>query len=496
MSDVPIVKLTNSKGSNVLDILRRIWQDTLQIIEISPQDNFFILNGDSLSALKMLYQIKKVLGVELRITDIYQNPTLSQLAKLISSNATAGSYITLSKEARLDNDIKALPGQPKNPPVAILLTGVTGFIGRFLLRRLLDNYKQSKIYCLIRASSRQHATARLKDTLSRWDLLLKGDEARLVAIPGDIAKPHLGLDAGDYKHLAETVDTIFHCATKVNHLENYATAKAVNVDRVNDLLRLATTHHPKCLNWISTLAIFNSQGQPEDRIIDEETTISAENHLEANGYEASKWVAEKIILMAQDRSIPCNVYRLGLVWADSKKGRFDPQQREYRVLKSCLLMGCGINDYVYEVQPVPVDYVANAISLLAEQNPQGGKIFHIGGAKGSVINICDNLDYPPNQTLRPLSWFNWIKKVQIFHDQGYILPVVPFIEFVFSMDQEAFKDHQMNAKKNCPLYDWEKTRKRLELAGIETPVFDHKMIKLALDYILTHDLDVRLPSTF
>lgn len=478
------------KNADLLDLLKQIWQDALQIAQIGQHDNFFMLGGDSLNALKMLYQIKKLLGVELRITDIYQNPTLSQLTALIGGNAAAEEYIVLTREAKLDDNIKALPGRPKNPAVAILLTGATGFIGRFLLRRLLDDYEQSKIYCLVRASSQQHAAARLKDTLSQWDLWRRGDEDRLVAIPGDISKPRLGLNPDDYRYLAETVDTIFHCATSVNHLQNYASAKAANVDSINELLRLVTTQRPKFLNFISTLAVFNSQGQPKGRVVDEESPISTENHLAANGYETSKWVAEKIILLAQDRGIPCNIYRLGLVWADSKKGRFDPQQREFRVLESCLLASCGITDYAYEVQPIPVDYVVDAISLLAEQNPQGGQIFHIGGTEGSVMNICTCMDDLPNKSLKPLSWFNWIKEVQTLHDQGRTLPVVPFVEFVFSMNKNEFENYQMNIKQSRTLYDWKKTRQELELSGLETPVFDRKMIRLALEYILTHSTSI------
>lgn len=482
----PALVPVERKDSGVIDLLRQIWQDTLEIKQIGLHDDFFKLGGHSLTALKMLHQVKELLGAELRITDTYQNPTLSQLAALIGGDATTEEYVALAQEASLDDDIESLPGRPKNPPAAILLTGATGFIGRFLLRRLLDDNEQSKIYCLVRASSQQHAAARLKDTLSQWDLWRRGDEDRLVAIPGDIVKPRLGLNADDYRYLAEAVDSIFHCATSVNHLENYATAKAANVDSVNDLLRLATTKRPKLLNFISTLSVFNSQGQPEGRVVDEASPISAENHLAANGYETSKWVAEKIISLAQDRAVRCNIYRLGLVWADSEKGRFDAQQREYRVLESCVLAGCGITDYAYDMQPVPVDYVVDAISLLAEQNPQGGQIFHIGGTEGSVTNICACLDDLPKSSLKPLSWFNWIKEVQALHNQGHTLPAVPFVEFGFSMDQNAFEDHQMNAVQSRTLYDWKKTREELELSGLETPVFDRKMIRLALDHILTH----------
>lgn len=459
-------------------------KNLLGIKKIGTNANFFESGGHSLKAVQLSSLLLNEFNVQLGLKDLFNAGTIKKIASLIiGDDATTDDYVALAQEAILDDDIEPFPGRPKNPPVAILLTGATGFIGRFLLRRLLDDYDQIKIYCLVRASNQQHAAARLKDTLSQWDLWRSGDEDRIEAIPGDISLPGLGLNFDDYHFLSETVDSIFHCAASVNHFENYATAKAANVDCVNDLLRLANTKRPKLLNFISTLSVFNSQGHPEGRVIDEASVISAENHLAANGYETSKWVAETIVSLAQARAIRCNIYRLGLVWADSEKGRFDAQQREYRVLESCVLTGCGIIDYAFDMQPVPVDYVVNAISLLAKQNPQGGQIFHIGGTEGSVINICACLDDLPILSLKRLSWFNWIKEVQALHNQGHTLPVVPFVGFGFSMNEKQFEEHQVNAAQNRSLFDWKKTREELELSGLDTPVFDRKMIKLTLEHI-------------
>ncbi|OUR88960.1 hypothetical protein A9Q81_22785 [Gammaproteobacteria bacterium 42_54_T18] len=75
------------------------------------------------------------------------------------------------------------------------------------------------------------------------------------------------------------------------------------------------------------------------------------------------------------------------------------------------------------------------------------------------------------------------------------MSAIPFVEFGFSMSQNAFEDHQMNAAQHRTLYDWKKTREELELSGLETPVFDRKTIRLALDHILTHHPDLKLSRT-
>lgn len=478
--------------------LVEIFKDLLGIQKIGTNSNFFDLGGHSLKAVGLAAILEEKFNIQLSLKDIFSAGTIKKMASLIyakkqlegssGDNSTTEGYVDLSQEAILASDIQSLlPAEPKEQPDAIFLTGATGFVGRFLLRRLLDDNKQAKIYCLVRASNRQQATARLKEVLSRWDLWREGDDNRLEAIPGDLSKSNLGLGFVEYQRLAGCVDSIFHCASSVNHFENYATAKVTNVDCLNELLRLSITRRPKLFNHVSTLSIFNPDGYPTGRIVDETSQINDENHLMVNGYETSKWVAEKIVLLAQSRGLPCNIYRLGLVWADSEKGRFDPQQREYRILESCILAGCGITNYTYDIQPVPVDYVVNAISALAKTNPHGGKIFHIGGSEGLEINICECFDEKLKSTIKAVSLFNWIKHIKSLHLQGQTLPSVPFVAYAFSMDQKSFEDYHVNATQKCILYNWKKTQDELKLLGIIAPNFDHRMVRLALNHILAGD---------
>lgn len=482
--------------NSIEEQLVEIFKSLLGIQTIGTNSNFFDSGGHSLKAVGLAAMIEEKFNIQLSLKELFNAGTIKKIASLIhtkcqlevstNNDSIIDGYVELSQEAILSDDIHPLlPRIPKEQPNVILLTGATGFVGRFLLRRLLDDYGQAKIYCLVRASNSQQAAARLKETLFQWDLWREGDDNRLEAIPGDIAKSKLGINPDDYLRLAEEVDSIFHCASSVNHFENYTTAKAANVDCLNELLRLSITKQPKLFNHVSTLSIFNPDGHPLGRIIDEASQINDENHLAVNGYETSKWVAEKIVLLAQNRGLPCNIYRLGLVWADTEKGRFDPQQREYRILESCVLAGYGITNYAYDTLPVPVDYVANAISILAKMNPLGGKIFHIGGSEGEEINICECLDDKLKSTIKPMSLYNWIKHVKSLHLQGQTLPSVPFVAYAFSMDQKSFEDYQVNAAQKCTLYNWGKTQEELKLLGLTIPIFDHEMIRLALNYILS-----------
>lgn len=56
-----------------------IWQSVLGIQEIGPYDNFFYLGGDSIKAIKIAARLHK-LGYDIKVKDIFELPSISQLA--------------------------------------------------------------------------------------------------------------------------------------------------------------------------------------------------------------------------------------------------------------------------------------------------------------------------------------------------------------------------------------------------------------------------------
>lgn len=239
---------------SIEEALAEIWRELLRTDRIGRHDNFFELGGHSLLVVKALFRINQSLRVSLRVTDVYRSPTIRELAARICSGTVKDDFVDLAREAILDRKIVVLPMRQLNPAKALLLTGATGFVGRFVLVRLLED-TDAKIYCLVRAGSADEAATRLRTNLSHWDLWLQEFEQRIVAVPGDLRLPRFGLNDANYQILSQEVDSIYHCATSMNHLETYAMAKAANVDSVNELLILATRHKPKGINYISTLGI-------------------------------------------------------------------------------------------------------------------------------------------------------------------------------------------------------------------------------------------------
>jgi len=74
-------------------VLAEIWQELLGVDRVGIRDNFFALGGDSLTALRMLGQIKRKCGIDLKVKTVFTHLQLAQLAdhiKLVTTNVSVG----------------------------------------------------------------------------------------------------------------------------------------------------------------------------------------------------------------------------------------------------------------------------------------------------------------------------------------------------------------------------------------------------------------------
>ncbi len=67
--------------------LAAIWQDVLHLQQVSRIDNFFDLGGHSLAAAKVVSRVAKILQVKISMKEIFLNPGLDTLAKVVEQAA-------------------------------------------------------------------------------------------------------------------------------------------------------------------------------------------------------------------------------------------------------------------------------------------------------------------------------------------------------------------------------------------------------------------------
>lgn len=457
-----------------------IWQTLLEVDKVGRHDHFFELGGHSLLAVSAANLNSRAIDDKVSVSDIFIAPTVKQLAKRLNNPARNSTVIDLREKAHLPEDIQPLPSRTGQSS-AILLTGATGFVGRFLLRELLDT-TQSKIYCLVRGQDQTESLRRLKNVLVDWSLWREGDEQRIIALQGDIKQPRLGMDDQTYASLSQEVGVIFHSAVSMNHLESFDMAYQANIGGLVELLRLATQGTNKILNFASTLNVFSPIAQTGHRVVNETSSIQGEQHIAEQGYVASKWVGEEMVNLAVARGVACNIFRLGLITADSKLARYDELQAFYRLFKSSVQMGMAFEDVHGDIQLTPVDYTAKALAHLGLAHHPTENIFHLSAMKGlSRRDFIAQLNIHLPQPMALVTHRQWLQEARRRYQQGETLPITPLIQDTMMSSDEELDNLYQSLDEATIGYDSHRTLERLAQQDITLPATDSNWYRLFVE---------------
>jgi nucleoside-diphosphate-sugar epimerase len=194
---------------------------------------------------------------------------------------------------------------------AILLTGATGFLGRYLLRDLLR--AGHAVAVLVRDSHMAPAADRVKE------LVAFGSASSRISLPaptllvGDLTTPGLGLDGADRRWLATHSGAVLHAAA---HLGFRRTADGepwtTNVGGTQYLLELCADLGLTEFHHISTAFVC---GDRTGTIREDELDRDQRFH---NDYEQSKFEAEQRV--RQCRALQTTIYRPSIIVGDSGTG--------------------------------------------------------------------------------------------------------------------------------------------------------------------------------
>ena len=143
----------------------------------------------------------------------------------------------------------------------VLLTGATGFLGRYLALDWLERMDlvDGKVICLVRAKGRRCAGPAGRDVRQRRPEVagalpqLAADHLEVLA--GDKGEANLGLDPQTWQRLADTVDLIVDPAALVNHVLPYSQLFGPNVLGTAELIRIALTTKIKPFVYVSTIGV-------------------------------------------------------------------------------------------------------------------------------------------------------------------------------------------------------------------------------------------------
>ncbi|WP_405434326.1 non-ribosomal peptide synthetase [Streptomyces anulatus] len=463
-------------------VLCALFAEVLSVDGIGTDDDFFALGGHSLLAVRLLARVRAELGVRLWVRQFLAAPTAGRLAEFIEGRQSGGEAaavpVVTDAEARLDAGTRfpAPGGAPTDTdPRRILFTGATGFVGAFLLRELLTRTEPTgtEVHCLVRGDSAEAARERLNDTASGYGLGALADDPRVRVLPGDLVERGLGVGPREWRRLADGVDAIVHAAAHVHHLSPYERLKAANVGGTRELLRLASEGRPKRFHHISSMGVFH--GDSTSRVITEDTDTSMERHPLADGYGASKWVADRMVRHAVALGADARVYRLGRVWADSRGGVVSEDDMFCRLLTTGAALGCYPQHAVAHADLLPVDVTARALTaLVLDRDPaRVATVSHLHHARDtSAKAFLDVFDAMHGTRTVAVPLQEWLRRLRRASEEGRDLPFLPYLD--------AFEEHARSvgaeAGRVADTSSNRRTLETLERLGVEIPEIDAEMI--------------------
>src|SRR3954471_19876249 len=259
---------------------------------------------------------------------------------------------------------------------AVLITGATGFVGREVLTRYLERSDRT-VYALVRADDAVAADERLRDGLREATGTDVADSDHLVAVPGDVQEPGLGIDTGDRNALAADVSDVIHSAASVSFSLPLDESRAINVDGTRNVVAFAQQCadsgglHRLC--YVSTAYV---AGTHEGEFGEDDLAVGQEFR---NAYEQSKYEAERF-LRSRARDLPVQIVRPSIVVGERGSGWTSSFNVLYAPLKAFVKGGLPAlpGEARAPVDVVPVDYVADAIyELSSAPGDADNRTFHL-----------------------------------------------------------------------------------------------------------------------
>ncbi|MCA2245065.1 amino acid adenylation domain-containing protein, partial [Mycobacterium sp. WUMAC-067] len=428
----------------VEEILAWLYAQVLGLERVGVQESFFDLGGDSLSAMRLVAAIYNALDIHLPVRAVFEAPSVRSLSQQLNRDPGAAEGhradfasvhgrdatevyacdLTLDKfiDAPTLAAAPALPG-PSSEVRTVLLTGATGFLGRYLVLQWLERLElaDGKLICLVRATSDEDARRRLERTfdppgcagdpaLRRYFDELATDHLEVIA--GDKGQANLGLDEQTWQRLADTVDLIVDSAAVVNGVLPYSELFAPNVAGTAELIRLALTTKLKPYTYVSTANV-GDQIEPSAFIEDADVRVAGPirtiDGSYGNGYGNSKWAGEVLLREAHDLcALPVGVFRCDMILADTTyAGQLNLSDMFTRLLFSVVASGVAPASF-YQLDSrgnrqrahfdaLPVEFVAESITTLGAQvgreSAAGFETYHVMNPHDDGIGLDEYVDW-------------------------------------------------------------------------------------------------------
>ncbi|MEU6479055.1 amino acid adenylation domain-containing protein [Streptomyces sp. NPDC047017] len=477
------------------EAVARIWRDRLGVDSVGPDDDFFALGGTSLLATQVAAAARQHFGVGAEhsgelVGSLLDNPSLAvfarrarELAEHGGDAAGADDRPDFAVEERLDPALGfTAPKDPREGPDSVLLTGGTGFLGVYLIDRLVRSGAVDRVHCLVRARDGAEGARRIAARMRRYGLDPAVCEGRVVPVPGELAEPRLGLGDADWEELARACGVIVHCGARVNFVYPYRALAPVNVDGTRTVLELAGTGRRKTVHHVSTMGVLAGFGAAGVRQVTEDTPLAHPDRL-SQGYLETKWVAERLMTQAAERGLPVAIHRPSEITGTTDRGIWNTDTMMCALFRTIAESGLA-PDVPLPLDFVPVDYTADVITRVLRHEKPDGRVYHITNPRAARLELLVDRLRARDYRVEPVPYDAWVAAVseRTAADPGH--PMAPYIGLFTEPARGAgMSVEELHFAGTFPRFDRANTERATAGSALECPPVDARLIDGSLRHL-------------
>jgi thioester reductase-like protein len=471
----------NASIDEIKVCVRTVFQMFVSPVDFDDDTLFTDLGTNSLTVIEMLNKLEHQTGVEIDIRQITSSLTVTDLAQHIQIvlRGEKQNTLNLSTECTLADDIRPQHNYTIQPEQChnIFLTGSTGFLGAYLIRSLIKQSADENItiFCHVRAENQQKAMERIINNMQFFHCWNETFRDKIVAVPGDLKKPRLGIEDNLYSTLCNTIDAVYHNGAILNFLFSYNQLKQTNVDGTIECLRFACTGNPKYFHYVSSYSVYDNPSHFDKIGLESDPLISYDGYF--LGYSETKWVAEKLVSEAATRGLRITLYRPGEITASLKENIWKLEDMISRTIVGCIQMNAA-PDIDVNLPLTPVDYVSNAIIHISRQTKAIGKCFNITNKKTTNFKTICKLTKKAGYHLEILPYNEWTKKLTTYTFEENVLSILSRLFTDKRKDGEGLTERYGNRQASI---DTSNTDTLLEDSKIKCPPIDEKTFNSYLE---------------
>ena len=427
-------------------LLLGLWAELLELTpgDISTDESFFNLGGHSILLSQMLLGIRERFGRSIPINRFIEAPTLINLASLLDTDGSSTWTVSTQaiKDATTPIELPALPVGKLGDVHKVIVTGANGFLGVHIVQALLA-WGATEVACLVREGGGLTALDRFIEAL-RENRLEHLDLSRVRVYAADVTRPQLGLSDDVYERLDRDFGALIHNAANVNHVQDYETLAKDNVAPIFECLRLCEGRSKKVFNFVSTLSA-SSAVDIDGSVLESPAADTPPIYIK-NGYNLSKWVAERILQQAREQGSWVNIYRPGNIAFNSVTGVCQPHKnRLMLMLKGSMQLG-QVPDFSMSFDLMPVDFLARFIGFHSSRYQPQRAVFNLHNPEPLSWNGYVDAFRDAGRAFEMVSVAHWQSQLSRVDDQNALFGVLGFYLDGF---EEDIGDISMIAYQNA-----------------------------------------------